>query len=226
MSIAVLDEPIPTTAVLDEPIPTLADLLAALGDVPMNRVLMKPAPGTATESDVLRLIAQDKICELIDGTLVEKPMGWRESILAIGLAGRLRDFVKPNRLGVVSGEAGTLRMLGGNVRIPDVAFVSWDQLPGRRIPDEPIPGLSPALAVEVLSVSNTRREMRRKREEYFASGTRLVWEIDPEDRTIRVFTGVDESALLTVADLLDGGTVLPGFHMPVREVFAELDDHG
>ena len=46
MSIAVLDEPIPTTAVLDEPIPTLADLLAGLGDVPMNRVLMKPAPGT------------------------------------------------------------------------------------------------------------------------------------------------------------------------------------
>ena len=83
-----------------------------------------------------------------------------------------------------------LRMLGGNVRVPDVAFISWDQLPGRRIPDEPIFNVSPVLAVEVLSPGNTRREMRLKREEYFASGTRLVWEIDPPGRTIRV-AGVD-----------------------------------
>ena len=68
----------------------------------------------------------------------------------------------------------------GLVRIPDVAFTSWERLPGRRVPPEPIPELAPDLAVEVLSQSNTEAEMTRKRGEYFAAGVRLVWLVDPD----------------------------------------------
>ena len=119
-----------------------------------------------------------------------------------------------------------MRMTGGNIRIPDIAFVSWSQLPGQRIPIEPIANFAPALAIEVLSSGNTRREMRLKREDYFASGTQIVWEINPADQTVRVFAGVEESMLLTVADHLDGGTVLPGFAVLVGDIFERLNQHG
>ena len=82
------------------------------------------------------------------------------------------------------------------------------------------------LAVEVLSRSNTPGEMTLKRQDYFGSGVELVWEIDPADRTIRVYTSPTNPTTLTTADVLDGGTVLPGFTIPVGQVFAELDRRG
>ena len=89
-------------------------------------------------------------------------MGCRESILAGVLIEVLRQFVVPRNLGLVSGADGSVRLFPGLVRIPDVAFASWDRFPGRKIPDEPIPSLAPDLAVEVLSDSNTPAEMDRK----------------------------------------------------------------
>jgi Uma2 family endonuclease len=150
-------------------------------------------------------------------------MGFRESLLAGALIEVLRDFVKPRRLGVVTGEAGMVRLASGLVRIPDVAFVSWERLPGRRIPREPIPNLSPDLIVEVLSVSNTSEEMARKRQEYFAAGVRLVWIVDPEARTLAVYTEPAQSTVLQEDQTLEGGLVLPGFTLPLRALFAELD---
>ena len=84
-----------------------------------------------------------------------------------------------------------LRLFPGLVRIPDVAFASWDCFPEGRLPDDPIPELAPDLVVEVLSRSNTPREMRRKLREYFAAGVRLAWMVDLEQRTVTVHTGVD-----------------------------------
>lgn len=112
------------------------------------------------------------------------------------------------------------------MRLPDVAFVSWDRLPNRRIPDEPVPNVVPDLAVEVLSASNTLGEMARKRGEYFRAGVRLVWEIDPRVRTVRVYTFETAYADLAAADTLDGAPVLPGFALPLAQLFAELDRHG
>ena len=78
----------------------------------------------------------------------------------------------------------------------------------------------PDLAVEVLSVGNTPAEMKRKRKEYFFSGVRLVWLVDPAARTIEVFTSPDQHLTLREEQALDGGDVLPGFSVPVREIFA------
>ena len=57
-------------------------------------------------------------------------------------------------------------------------------------------------------------------------GVLLVWEIDPAARTVKVFTAADCSTVLRDSDLLDGGAVLPGFTVPVSELFGELDRHG
>ncbi|MFI5338041.1 MAG: Uma2 family endonuclease, partial [Opitutales bacterium] len=167
------------------------------------------------------------ICELIDGVLVEKVMGYGESILATRLIVLLDAFVLPRNLGLVTAPDGTVRLWAGRVRIPDVAYFSWDRMPGRRRPPEPIPTLAPDLAVEILSQGNTAAEMLRKRHDYFTAGVLLVWEVDPKTRTVRVYTAPEPaSAVLTAADTLDGGTVLSGFVLPLSDLFAELDRHG
>jgi Uma2 family endonuclease len=210
-----------------EPIRTLADLVERLGGVPLERVRFRPLPGTATENDVIEADAhEDRLCELVDGTLVEKPMGFRESALAMSLGKWLIDFVNPRNLGIVSGESGMMRIFPGLVRIPDVAFASWKRFPNRRMPTEPIPDLAPDLVVEVLSESNTEPEMARKYREYFQAGVQLVWEVDPKNRTVEVFTTADQSTRLNENQTLDGGSVLPGFALPLSQLFAELDKKG
>jgi Uma2 family endonuclease len=203
---------------------TIEDLLHQLGDVPAWRVRLHPLPGMASESDVLEVHERERrLCELVDGTLVEKGMGFRESVLAVFLIARMDSFVRPLNLGLVSGESGMMRLFAGLVRIPDVAYISWKRIPGGSVPTAPIPDLSPDLAVEVLSESNTAREMERKRREYFDSGVRLVWIVDPDARTLAVYTSPVNPLILKESDQLTGDPVLPGFGLPLKEFFAELD---
>jgi Uma2 family endonuclease len=209
------------------PAETVADLLEYLGGIPPARIRLHPPPGTATEQDVLDVQARtDRLCELVDGVLVEKAMGFRESFLAAAIITILWSFVKRRKLGLVTGADGMMWLASGLVRIPDVAFVSWERLPGRRILSEPIPDLAPDLAVEVLSPGNTPGEMARKRQEYFAAGVRLVWIVDPEARMVAVYTEPEQCTVLQEAQTLAGDPVLPGFRLPLRRLFAELDSQG
>jgi Uma2 family endonuclease len=198
---------------------TVADLLDRLG-VPPDRIRLYPAPGTATEADVLASIKSEKrLCELVDGVLVEKPMGFYESVLAGILIGFLRAFLEQHDLGILSVPDGTVRLVSGLVRIPDVAFFSWDRFPNRELPSEAIPDLVPDLAVEVLSEGNTEAEMERKLQEYFGAGVRLVWYVDPRTRTAQIDTSPGSVRLALEDDALDGGAVLPGFRLRLRELF-------
>jgi Uma2 family endonuclease len=201
---------------------TIADLLTRLGNVPASRVRLYPTPGTATEKDVITVLdLENRPCELVDGTLVEKPMGFEESEIAATIIILVGSFVRRHKLGIVAGEAGTIRLFPGLVRIPDVAFVSWDRLPGRKRPKVPIPHLVPDLVALVLSKSNTKPEMNRKLTEYFAAGARSVWVVNPKKRTVRVHTALDRSVFFNEDQSLDGGTVLPGFVLRLRELFVK-----
>lgn len=204
---------------------TVAELMKQLGGIPASRIRLDPPPGSATEADVIRILDREgRICELIDGTLVEKPMGYNEGQVTFELIVFLGTFLKRHNLGLANGPDGTLKLTTGLLRIPDVSFVSWDRLPGRKRPTEgPVPHLPLDLAVEVLSKSNTKREMTRKVREYFQAGTRLVWLIDFRAKTARVFTSPADSTLLTEDDSLDGGDVLPGFRLALRELFEAAD---
>lgn len=201
---------------------TLIDLSQRFGPMPAWRIRTVPAPGTATEEDVIEIEAREnRLCELFDGVLVEKTVGYWESYLAVELVTALWNFVKPRKLGIVSGEAGMMRLFPGLVRIPDAAFAGRDKFLDRRIPREPIPALVPDLAVEILSEGNTAEEMSEKLAEYFEAGVRLVWYFDPRQRTAQVFTGPETVELLQETDTLTGGDVLPGFTLSLREFFQE-----
>ncbi|HTI50458.1 MAG TPA: Uma2 family endonuclease [Planctomycetaceae bacterium] len=203
---------------------TMADLLERLGGVSPSRVRMVPSPGCATEQDVIDIeVHENRLFELVDGILVEKGMGFLESFLAVTLATILNHFVASRNLGLVTGADGMVRLFPGQVRIPDVAYISWSRIPGGRVPRAPIPPIAPDLAIEVLSDSNTAREMARKRADYFRSGVALVWEIDPVARSVAVYTAPDACCVLGETDTLDGGSVLPGFSLPLRDLFGALD---
>jgi Uma2 family endonuclease len=202
---------------------TLDDLVEHLGRIELRRIRMVPAPGTATEDDVVRLRRlEGRLYELVDGVLVEKVRGIHESILTSVLIRHLEAFAADHDLGVVTPPDGAVRLAAGLVRVPDVACFSWEQLPGRTTPAEPIPGLVPELAVEVLSESNTPGEMSRKLRDYFFAGTRLVWYVNPEKLIVDVYTAPDQSRRLKEARALEGGDVLPGFSLPLKALFGRV----
>ena len=203
---------------------TVADLLSHFGPIAHRRICQDPAPGTATDEDVLTIHQRtDRLYELVDAVLVEKVIGVQESFLAILIGRLLGDFAARHDLGFILGPDGMLRLAPGLVRIPDVSFVSWRRVPDHRVPRVAMLGFAPDLAVEVLSPGNTPQEMNRKREDYFTAGIGLVWFVDPRKRTVQVFTAVDQVTVLQEDQNLVGDPVLPGFVMPVRDLFAQLE---
>ena len=205
------------------PFENMAEMLEQLGGIDPGRIRSWPPPGKATEKDVISILnRENRLYELVDGVLVEKTMGLKESMVAGYLVRVLGVFADEHDCGAVAGADGTLKLMRKLIRIPDVSFFTWDRLPGKMYPSEPIPDLYPDLAVEVLSAGNTAREIERKLKEYFLSGTRLAWIVDLATRTVAVHTAPDRFVTLAEHDALDGGDVLPGFTLPLKDLFAHV----
>jgi Uma2 family endonuclease len=209
-----------STSLLHIPIEwTVADLQNHLDGIPAHRIRLRPWPGTATVQDVVQLNDHhNRLCELIDGVLVEKAMGFEESWITLNLLILIGQFLQQHPLGIVTGADGLIQLLPHQVRIPDGAYFAWDRLPNQRLPREAVPHIVPDLAIEVLSGSNTSTEMRRKLREYFQAGVRLVWYLDPASRTVTVYHS-EYSVELDGDQVLTGGEVLPGFQVSVRQLF-------
>lgn len=207
----------------DAPVWTATELAARFGAIPLNRIRHDPPPGLATEDDVVEIHDhENRLYELVGGVLVEKTVGAYESYLAVLIARLLGNYAEARNLGIVLGADGMMRLAPGLVRIPDVSFISWQRLPGRRVPRDAIANLAPDLAVEVISKGNTREEMEGKLHEYFDADVRLVWYVYHAPRPeVHVYTGPAACTVLTLRDALDGGEVLPGFRLELARVFAE-----
>ncbi|MCZ2343235.1 MAG: Uma2 family endonuclease [Bacteroidales bacterium] len=205
---------------------TFAEVVRALGDIPLDRILWNPHPGTATEADQLRFLHGEpkRLVELVEGILVEKPMGHRESLFAISLGFFLMRHVRPRNLGVIGAPDAILRMANGRNRIPDLYFIRWENLPDATAHLEVVAHYCGDLMIEILSSGNTRREIDAKRRDYFVSGCQLIWVVDPETRTVSVFddpTTPDHAQILRETDTLTGGSVLPEFALPLVELFQD-----
>ncbi len=163
---------------------------------------------------------RDRLFELIDGEIYEKMPTEQHGVIQVNIASPLKVFVKPRGLGRVVVEARH-RPAGDkrNDRLPDVSF-------RRVLPDEAIVTRGaveqmPDLAVEIKSPDDEFDDLVKKAEFYLAYGSRLVWLVYPETRIVAVYQPGKAPVTLTENDVLDGYDVLPGFTLPVRDVFEE-----
>lgn len=208
------------TGVLAKPSKTLAEVLHDLGDIPVERIRFPI--GSATEKDVIRLLDGDDkhICELINGVLVEKTMGVRESIIALNCGHHICGYLEEHDRGIAFTADGPIRIKRGRIRFPDTGFVSWDRITDDDFLESAILDAIPNLAVEVISKGNTPREMELKLRDYFRAGVELVWYIYPKTQTAVVYTSATSKKAITIDGSLDGGKVLPGFSLPLKKLFA------
>ena len=108
---------------------------------------------------------------------------------------------------------------------PDVAFVSKARWPLRKqAPRTEAWKVIPDLAVEVVSPSNKAGELIEKMLDYQRAGVRLIWHVYPVQEVVLVFESPESVRVLNRDDTLDGGTVLPGFRLPLATLFEDDDE--
>jgi Uma2 family endonuclease len=158
--------------------------------------------------------------ELVRGVIVTMPPpGFRHGLRQGKVYKILDQYGTSTRHGRAVVESGMVTDRGPDtVRGPDVSYWSAERLPFDVEP-EGYPDTSPDLCVEVLSQGNQLAKIIEKLREYFASNVRMVWVVDPEDRTVTVYRSADESRLLHESAMLSGEDVLPGFSCRVGELF-------
>jgi Uma2 family endonuclease len=160
--------------------------------------------------------------ELVRGRVVrEPPAGFEHGFLGAEIGALLHRFVREQHLGiVVTAETGfVLSDDPPTVRAPDAAFVAAQRLPVGTTGIKGFARLAPDLAVEVLSPSNSARQVRAKVRDYLAAGTRLVWVLDPDVPAVRIYRAGGSVALRRVGGVVDGEDVLPGFRAAVADLF-------
>ena len=174
-----------------------------------------------TADDLLRLSSRGVRGELIRGVLCETmPTGHEHGAIVMNLGTELRNFIRPRRLRwLVASDSGVwLERDPDTVREPDIAFTSAEKIPL----DTWITGYAemvPDLVVEVVSPSDSRREVHDKALMRLRHGVRLVWVVHPDTRTVDVHQQDGAAATLGEDELLDGLDVLPGFTCAVSAAF-------
>lgn len=172
-----------------------------------------------TATDLWNMPANDlQDYELIEGELIPMvPPGGEHGRLQLRIGGRLQAFVEARVLGQAYGEAGfVLDESEHTVLAPDLAFVAQSRLPNEQ---RGYLHIAPDLAVEIVSPGNSPGEIERKVAAYLRYGTMLVWVIYPDQRQIVAHSPTGAPRVFTERDILTGDTVLPGFSVPVSEIF-------
>lgn len=162
---------------------------------------------------------ENRRLELEDGVIVEMAASSPiNTVTAMRIGTFMNNFVIPRDLGYVTGADGSFKLAPKRVRLPDVGFISKERLAAlpKRF------DLAPDLAVEVVSPDE---DILKKAREYLHAGTRMVWAVYTEDRIVYVMTLGERDAIVSLpygeGDTLDGGDVLPGFTLPVRDIFPQ-----
>jgi Uma2 family endonuclease len=177
-----------------------------------------------TDQEFMALSDDGHRYEIVNGKLLDMGNsgalhGYICSLLLFSLMG----CIQPKKLGVILDSSTVFKMKNGNKRSPDISFFAKERLRGMtELPTGFLEG-APDLAVEVLSPGNTVEEIDDKLVDYFENGARLVWVISPRQQYILVYRSSQEpDRLLKLADSFDGEDVIPGFSLPVADLFQKL----
>ena len=176
-----------------------------------------------TAEELLRLPDDGMRHELIDGELrTMAPSGSEHGWIEVGVTVSLAQYVRANRLGRVFGaETGFLLAREPDlVRAPDAAFVRRDRVLAAGDVKGYWPG-APDLAVAVISPPDLYTEVDEKVADWLTYGARLVLVVNPRRRVMVVYRPDHTVQVLTTGDLLDGGDVVPGWQLPVRDIFED-----
>ena len=163
----------------------------------------------------------ERLLELIDGEIVEKMPTEKHGEVTALIVMALGAFIVPNKLGRLGVEVRhRIPSDDHNSRLPDISFIS-----GKRpsVTEGSVPQM-PDLAIEVKSPSDSLKDMRERAHYYLLNGTKLVWLFDPVKRFAIALTLEDEEVFLE-HETLDGGDVLPGFKLVLKDIFTDpLDE--
>lgn len=177
-----------------------------------------------TAEELLAISGNGRRCELIRGEVQEmSPAGSEHGVVAMQIGWRLGAFVDANDLGLVmAAETGfVLARNPDTVRAPDVAFVKKDRIPTDRLPRAYWPG-APDLAVEVVSLEDSAREVDVKAGQWLSGGALEVWVVHPSLKTVTLYGRSEACQVLGMDDILKGGDLFAGFECPVRDLFKGL----
>lgn len=183
---------------------------------------MATATRTITADELLEMPDDGIRRELVEGELREMtPAGFQHGRIAGNIAGELRNHVRAHDLGVMATAEAAYRLSvdPDTVRSPDVSYVRRERIEELGDPTGFWPG-APDLAVEVISPTDRYSEVLEKVGDYVDAGTPLVVVVDPPARSVTVYRSRTDLIVLTEDDVLEGGDVVPGWKLPVREIFA------
>lgn len=157
---------------------------------------------------------KNRLFELINGEIVEKVASFTPSKLAMRVGRFIGNFA--DDIGYITGADGSYILAPGYEFMPDVGYISKARLPDE--PERQVQG-PPDLAIEVKSPTDSKRELRQKAEDYIRFGTKMVWLVFPESQHVEVYVPDKDVSEMFIGDVLDGGDVLPGFTLPVKDIF-------
>ena len=183
---------------------------------------MVSKPRLVTAEELLEMPDDGFRYELVRGELRKMaPAGLRHGTSAENIVASLLPHVRANNLGRVPlAETGFLLATNpGQVRVPDVVFVSRERFEEVGPVEGFFPG-PPDLAIEVISPYDRYSEVEEKVSDWLAAGTLMVVVVEPRRRTASVRLPGQEPITLNEQDTLDGGDVVPGWSMPVADIFA------
>jgi Uma2 family endonuclease len=179
--------------------------------------------GTFTIEEFQRLPLEGRRWELLDGTVVQmEPHDLNTSTLTASITFTIDRYVREFDLGKTLGPGCGFRSWPGHetVRVTDLSFTRYDRLPAERNPHD-YPRWAPDLTVEVLSPFERMATVIGRIAMFLQAGTRQVWLVNHASQIVTVFYPDAPLTNLGAADTLDGVDVLPGFSVPLAEIFAE-----
>lgn len=169
---------------------------------------------------------ENKLFELVRGRIREAAgSSGKNAALAARISYFFNSWVMPRKLGFVTGADGSYvlhRNAPDTVRIPDVGFISKERLP--KLPDDGFIPMPPDIAVEVISRSEGAEDIRDKVDEYLEYGVKIIWLVYPRKLIVDIYTQQNPTnATYRLDAVLDGGDVMPGFKLSVKEIFEGIE---